>query len=65
MRVIAAVFKSFGTNVYVDSRTLLDYGFENYTSKTIINKDDYTKTKRVLFRILLNPIINYLKKMIL
>ena len=40
MRVIAAVFKSFGTNVYVDSRTLLDYGFENYTSKTIINKDD-------------------------
>ena len=49
MRVIAAVFKSFGTNVYVDSRTLLDYGFENYTSKTIINKDDYTKTKRVLF----------------
>ena len=48
MRVIAAVFKSFGTNVYVDSRTLLDYGFENYTSKTIINKEDYTKTKRVL-----------------
>ena len=48
MRVIAAVFKSNGTNVYVDSRTLLDYGFENYTSKTIINKEDYTKTKRVL-----------------
>ncbi|MDO5009990.1 MAG: D-alanyl-D-alanine carboxypeptidase family protein [Intestinibacter bartlettii] len=48
MRVIAAVFKSHGTNVYVDSRTLLDYGFENYTSKTIIDKEDYTKTKRVL-----------------
>lgn len=63
MRVIAAVFKSFGTNVYVDSRTLLDYGFENYTSKTIINKDDYTKTKRVLFtkekELLYTPAFNY------
>lgn len=49
MRVIAAVFKSSGTNVYVDSRTLLDYGFENYSSKTIIDKDDYTRSKRVLF----------------
>ncbi|WP_455544156.1 D-alanyl-D-alanine carboxypeptidase family protein [Intestinibacter sp.] len=48
MRVIAAVFKSYGTNVYLDSRTLLDYGLENYTSKTIIDKEDYTKTKRVL-----------------
>lgn len=48
MRVIAAVFKSYGNNVYVDSRTLLDYGFENYTSKTIIDKDDYTQTERVL-----------------
>lgn len=49
MRVIAAVFKSSGHNVYIDSRTLLDYGFENYTSKTIIDKEEYTKTKRVLF----------------
>ena len=49
MRVIATVFKSSGTNVYVDSRTLLDYGFDNYYSKTIIDKDKYTKTKRVLF----------------
>ncbi|MGN1033188.1 MAG: D-alanyl-D-alanine carboxypeptidase family protein [Intestinibacter sp.] len=49
MRVIAAVFKSYGTNVYVDSRTLLDYGLENYSSKTIIDKDALTKTKRVLF----------------
>ncbi len=49
MRVIAAVFKAIGTNVYVDSRTLLDYGFENYYSKTIVDKEEYTKTKRVLF----------------
>lgn len=49
MRVIAAVFKAMGTNVYVDSRTLLDYGFENYYSKTIVDKEEYTKTKRVLF----------------
>ena len=49
MRVIAAVFKGVGTNIYLDSRTLLDYGFENYYSKTIVDKEECTKTKRVLF----------------
>ena len=49
MRVICAVFKDHGTDVYVDSRTLIDYAFDTYYTKTIINKDDYTKTKRVLF----------------
>ncbi len=49
MRVITAVFKDTGMDVYVDSRTLIDYAFDNYYSQTIINKDDYADTKRVLF----------------
>ena len=48
MRLIAAVFKTEGDNLYLDSRTLLDYGFDNFTSKTIINKDDYIGKKKVL-----------------
>lgn len=49
MRVISAVFKDTGTDVYVDSRTLIDYAFNNYYTQTIINKADYTNSKRVLF----------------
>lgn len=49
MRVISAVFKDTGTDVYVDSRTLIDYAFDNYYTQTIINKADYTNSKRVLF----------------
>lgn len=48
MRVITAVFKDTGTDVYTDSRTLIDYAFDTYKSKTIVNKEDYTDTKRVL-----------------
>lgn len=63
MRVICAVFKDYGTDVYVDSRTLIDYAFDTYYTKTIINKDDYTKTKRVLFtkekELLYTPAFNY------
>lgn len=49
MRLISAVFKSSGNDVYVDSRTLLDYGFENYYSTTIINKEEYVNSKNMLF----------------
>ena len=63
MRVICAVFKDYGTEVYKDSRTLIDYAFENYYNKTIINKDDYTKTVRVMFtkekELLYEPESNY------
>ena len=48
MRVITAVFKSSSTDVYTDSRTLIDYAFSTYYTQTIINKNDYTNTKRVL-----------------
>ena len=63
MRVISAVFKDYGTQVYVDSRTLIDYAFDNYYTQTIINKADYTKSKRVLFtkekELLYEPAFNY------
>lgn len=49
MRLISAVFKSDGNNLYLDSRTLIDYGFENFYSSTIINKAEFTNTKKVLF----------------
>lgn len=63
MRVISAVFKDAGTDVYTDSRTLIDYAFNNYYNQTIINKADYTKSKRVLFteekELLYEPEFNY------
>ena len=63
MRVISAVFKDTGTDVYVDSRTLIDYAFDTYYTQTIINKADYTNSKRVLFtkekELLYEPEFNY------
>ena len=63
MRVITAVFKDVGTNVYLDSRTLIDYAFSNYYTQTIIDKTDYTKSERVLFtkekELLYEPAFNY------
>ena len=63
MRVISAVFKDTGTDVYVDSRTLIDYAFDNYYTQTIINKAEYTNSKRVLFtkekELLYEPAFNY------
>ena len=63
MRVICAVFKDTGTDVYLDSRTLIDYAFNNYYSRTIIDKSEYTKSKRVLFtkekELLYEPEFNY------
>lgn len=49
MRLISVVCKSDSTNLYLDSRTLLDYGFDNYYSTTIINKDDFIKSKGMFF----------------
>lgn len=63
MRVITAVFKDYGTQVYTDSRTLIDYAFDTYHTKTVIKKTDYTKSKRVLFtkekELLYEPEYNY------
>ena len=49
MRMISAVFKSTGNDIYLASRTLLDYGFNNFYNKTIIDKNKYRHSKRVLF----------------
>ena len=48
MRLISSVFKSYGNDLYIDSRTLLDYGFDNFTSTTIVNKEEYIDSKKVL-----------------
>ncbi|MGL5507595.1 MAG: D-alanyl-D-alanine carboxypeptidase family protein [Paraclostridium sp.] len=49
MRLISAVFKNIGDEVYISSRTLLDYGFENFKSLTAINKEDYSGSKRIWY----------------
>ena len=49
MRLISAAFKSTVNDLYLDSRTLLDYGFDNFHTTTIVNKEDYTDSKKVLF----------------
>ncbi len=49
MRLICAAFKSNVNDLYLDSRTLLDYGFDNFHTTTIVNKEDYTDSKKVLF----------------
>ncbi|BEP29907.1 D-alanyl-D-alanine carboxypeptidase family protein [Helicovermis profundi] len=38
--LIAVILKSEGKNIYVDSRTLLDYGVDNYNYVTIFKKND-------------------------
>ncbi len=48
-RIISAVFNSTNEGIYVDSRTLIDYGFENYDSFTIMDKSDYVDSKRKWF----------------
>ena len=49
MRLISAAFKSTVNDLYLDSRTLLDYGFDNFHTTTIVNKEDYIDSKKVLF----------------
>ncbi|MGX9757268.1 D-alanyl-D-alanine carboxypeptidase family protein [Clostridioides difficile] len=48
-RVIAAVFNSTNYDLYLDSRILIDYGFDNFKCATIVDKEKYTDTKKVLF----------------
>ncbi len=48
-RLISVVLKSEGNEVYKDSRTLLDYGFDNYTEHNIINKDTEIGSKKISF----------------
>lgn len=49
MELISAVFKANGNNLYLDSRTLLDYGFDNFKKVTIVNKEDFVGEKNIFF----------------
>lgn len=46
-RVISVVLKAIRTNVYSDSRTLIDYGFDNFTEMSLINQGIALKTVEV------------------
>ncbi|CAH2214164.1 D-alanyl-D-alanine carboxypeptidase family protein [Tepidibacter aestuarii] len=48
-RLISVVLKSEGNEVYKDSRTVIDYGFDNYTKHNIISKDAELGSKKILF----------------
>ena len=47
IRVISAVFKSTVNDLYLDSRTLLDYGFDNFYVETIVDKNEFIKDKSI------------------
>ncbi|WP_195336188.1 D-alanyl-D-alanine carboxypeptidase family protein [Paraclostridium bifermentans] len=50
MRLVAAVFKADGEpNLYTDSRTLLDYGFDNFKSQKAIEKNDFVDSKFIWY----------------
>jgi serine-type D-Ala-D-Ala carboxypeptidase (penicillin-binding protein 5/6) len=50
MRLISAVFKADGdTNLYADSRTLLDYGFDNFRSEETIDKNNFLYSKSIWY----------------
>ncbi|MEF9990767.1 MAG: serine hydrolase [Romboutsia sp.] len=49
MRVISAVFKSSGNELYLDSRTIIDYGLENFTNSTVVDKSKLIDTIDVKF----------------
>lgn len=47
MRLISAVYKSNGDSAFLDSRALLDYGFNNFESRLVVDKDNFKETKKV------------------
>lgn len=50
MRLISAVYKANNDiNLYADSRTLLDYGFNNFNSEKSIDKNNYLNYKSIWY----------------
>lgn len=49
IRLISTVFKTKGNDIYLDSRTLIDYGFDNFKSYSIVDKSKYTSSTDVMF----------------
>ena len=47
--IIVGVFNSKGDNVYLDSREIIDYCFNRYQSKVIIDKDNLNAIKNLFF----------------
>ncbi|MEW9124052.1 MAG: D-alanyl-D-alanine carboxypeptidase family protein [Thermotaleaceae bacterium] len=43
-RLISVVLKAQSTNIYLDTRTLVDYGYENYDFKKIVDAHEYIET---------------------
>ncbi|AOT72782.1 D-alanyl-D-alanine carboxypeptidase family protein [Geosporobacter ferrireducens] len=40
-RVISVVLKAQNTNIYLDSRTLIDYGFENFHFEKVVDANEF------------------------
>ncbi|MDR5658051.1 D-alanyl-D-alanine carboxypeptidase family protein [Serpentinicella sp. ANB-PHB4] len=49
-RLISVVLGTVGTNVYLDSRTLLDYGFDNYKLLNLINKSSVEQIDNLMIK---------------
>lgn len=47
--VIVGVFNSKGDDVYVDSRTIIDYTLDKYQTLVVINKDSFKASKNIGF----------------
>ncbi|OUQ59969.1 hypothetical protein B5E58_02450 [Tyzzerella sp. An114] len=45
--LIAVVLKDTGANTYVDTKTLFDYGFENYETLKAFSSDDFSTQKDI------------------
>lgn len=48
LRLISVVLHAVGTNVYVDTHKLLNYGFDNYTTKQLSFKNEFIKNIDVI-----------------
>lgn len=48
MSLISVVMKDQGTNIYTDSKALLEYGFKMYEKKELFNSKDYSGTLNVI-----------------
>lgn len=45
--LIAVVLKDTGANTYVDTKTLFDYGFENYETLTAFSADEFKTSENI------------------
>lgn len=48
INLITVVMKDQGTNTYVDTKALLEYGFSLYENKELVKKDSFTSSAKVI-----------------